>query len=94
MLIKIALSDQYYLLDGLVYSAANTTADNPLVQLASLAAGDWERAQFAKKYNLVLPGTPGQVIGTTTANGVPKYTVQFDGISDTVSIAGKFLTQV
>ena len=95
MQIKIKLSSAHYLLDGLVYSTDTTcAADSPLAVMSSLAQGDVERAQFAAKFNLVLPGTPGVVVGHTVVNGAPRFAVQFEGVAGVVPVAGKFIRQM
>ena len=93
MQIKIKLSAEHYLLDGLIYSSTNV-GDSPLAVMASLAQGDVERAQFAKKFNLVLPGTAGTVVGTTAVNGAPRLAVQFEGTAGVIPVPGQFINQV
>jgi hypothetical protein len=93
MQIKVTLSSQHYLLDGLIYSSTNV-GDSPLAVMSSLAAGDVERAEFAKKFNLILPGTAGTVVGTTSVLGAPRFAVLFEGTAGVVPVPGKFLSQV
>jgi hypothetical protein len=93
MRIKVRLSAQHYLLDGLIYSSTNV-GDSPLAVMSSLAAGDVERAQFAARFNLVLPGTIGTVVGTTAVNGAARFAVQFEGAAGVIPVPGKVIEQI
>ena len=94
MAIKIQLSSQHYLLDGVVYSSATNAGDSPLATMAAIADGDVARLELARKYSLTLPGTPGVIVGTTADNGVPKFQVQFDGVEGVQVVAGKFINRI
>lgn len=94
MPIKISLSERHYVLDGLVYSADSGLADSPLAVMSVLATGDVERLELSKRFNLVLPGQLGVVVGTAVVQGSLRCLVQFDGSSKPVAIAGKFLRQI
>jgi hypothetical protein len=89
---KVKLSDQHYMLDGLVYSNAKPDTVSPLTVMATIAGGDDKRLEeLATKFNLVLSGTTGVVVSTTTVNRMPCYSVQFDGIAGPVTVPGKFI---
>ena len=83
------------MLDGLVYSNAKPDTVSPLAVMATIAGGDDKRLEaLAAKFNLVPPGTAGVILGTTTANRVLCYSVKFDGVTEPVAVAGRFLSKV
>lgn len=92
---KVKLSDQYYLLDGLVYSNAKPDTLSPLAIMSSLAGGEEKALEsLAARFKLVPPGTPGVVVSAVTVNRMPCYSVQFEGVEGTVTVPGKFLAGV
>ena len=92
---KVKLSAGHYLLDGLVYSNAKPDTVSPLSVMATIAGGDDKRLEaLATKFNLVLGGTTGVVVGTTTVNRMPCYSVQFEGVAEPVTVPGKFIQRV
>jgi len=90
---KVKLSDQHYLLDGLVY-LSTLRGNSPLSVMAAWTKSDEERLAFATRFKLVLPGTPGTVVGTTSVNGTPRFAVQFEGVDGTVPVSGQFISKV
>jgi len=92
---KVKLSDQHYMLDGLVYANAKPDTVSPLAVMASLAGGEEKVLEsLAARFKLVPPGTPGVVVSAVTVNRMPCYAVQFEGVEGTVTVPGKFISRI